>query len=589
MKKQCITFLLTILISMMGVQGFAHDIEVANADGVTIYYTYINNIPELEVSCQGFTFDSFSNEYTGHVVIPETVTYNGTTYSVTSIGGSAFRDCSSLTSVTIPNSVTSIGYGAFLGTSIYNSTSDGIFYVDKWVCGYKGEQPSGNLVIEEGSRGISCYAFYECSGLMSVIIPNSVKSIGNHSFQFCYSLSSVTIPNSVTIIGEYAFSQCRGLTSISLSTSINRIAKFTFQSCENLHSITIPEGVTNIEENAFKYCYKLKDITIPKSLKRIDGNTFYDCHSIENVYISDLEAWCNLLFSNSADVTNPAYGYEVGASNPFHFNKYGNHEHHLILNGEPITNLVIPDGVTKISNEAFYNIKDLTAVTIPHSVSTIGSNAFGGCDNLLTIRSEITEPFNCKDVFSKNTLRNGVLHIPAGTKDIYARFDGWREFLNIVEVGGESEQYVWLTMKDGRGITKLKLKQGTRQELEIRPETGWKILTTTMDGRDISSLIKSGNVYTTSAIMNDATITIVYEKDNTSGTFSARQSKADISVVDDGVVISNAEPQSRCIVYGANGLPVTNTVITDSTHKITLPKGQVYLLTLGDRTLKFAL
>ena len=130
MKKQCITFLLTILISMMGVQGFAHDIEVANADGVTIYYTYINNIPELEVSCQGFTFDSFSNEYTGHVVIPETVTYNGTTYSVTSIGGSAFRDCSSLTSVTIPNSVTSIGYGAFLGTSIYNSTSDGIFYVE---------------------------------------------------------------------------------------------------------------------------------------------------------------------------------------------------------------------------------------------------------------------------------------------------------------------------------------------------------------------------------------------------------------------------------------------------------------------------
>ena len=144
-------------------------------------------------------------------------------------------------------------------------------------------------------------------------------------------------------------------------------------------------------------------------------------------------------------------------------------------------------------------------------------------------------------------------------------------------------------MKDGRGITKLKLEQGTRQELEIRPETGWKILTATMDGTDISSLIKSGNVYTTPAIMNDATITIVYEKDNTSGTFSARQSKADIKVVDDGVVISNAEPQSRCIVYGANGLPVANTLITDSTHKITLPKGQVYLLALGDRTLKFTL
>ena len=206
MKKQSITFLLTILMNMMGVHAFA--IEVANEDGVTIYYTYINNDTELEVIYRGSSYSSYSMEYTGNVVIPESVTYNGTTYSVTSIGGSAFRDCSSLTSVTIPNSVKSIGSSAFSGTGIYNNASDGIFYVDKWVCGYKGEKPSGSLIFEDGSRGISYGAFYDCSGLTSLTIPNSVKSIGSSAFSGCSHLTSVTIPNSVKSIGNFAFSGC---------------------------------------------------------------------------------------------------------------------------------------------------------------------------------------------------------------------------------------------------------------------------------------------------------------------------------------------------------------------------------------------
>lgn len=114
MKKHSITFLLTILMSMMGVHTFAHDIEVVNADGVTIYYNYINNNTELAVS---YRSGYYSNEYTGNVVIPESVTYNGTTYSVTSIGYEAFKDCSGLTSITIPNSVTRIGSCAFLNCS----------------------------------------------------------------------------------------------------------------------------------------------------------------------------------------------------------------------------------------------------------------------------------------------------------------------------------------------------------------------------------------------------------------------------------------------------------------------------------------
>ena len=113
MKQRTLTFLLTMLLSMMAIDNFAHDIEVKNSDGVTIYYTFQNNNTELAVSYGGTSYNSYSNEYSGNVVIPTTVTYSGKTYPVTSIGSSAFSDCSGLTSVTIPNSVTTIGDGAF--------------------------------------------------------------------------------------------------------------------------------------------------------------------------------------------------------------------------------------------------------------------------------------------------------------------------------------------------------------------------------------------------------------------------------------------------------------------------------------------
>ena len=162
MKNLSLFFLLTLFMSLTDIKAFAHDIEVPNADGVTIYYVWINNQTELEVSYMGNSHDAFSNEYSGNVVIPESVTYKGNTYSVTSIGGNAFYGCSGLTSITIPNSVTSIGGWAFTG----------------------------------------------CSGLTSVTIPNSVTTIGEWAFWNCSSLTSVTIPNSVTSIGTRAFYYC---------------------------------------------------------------------------------------------------------------------------------------------------------------------------------------------------------------------------------------------------------------------------------------------------------------------------------------------------------------------------------------------
>jgi hypothetical protein len=236
---------------MMSLETFAHDIEVANSDGVTIYYVWMNNNTELAVSYAGSSSDSYSNEYSGSVVIPESVTYNGNTYPVTSIGNSAFRNCSGLTSITIPNSVTSIGRLAFSGCT-----------------GLTG------VNIPNSVTSIGRLAFSGCTGLTGVNIPNFVTSIDEYVFQNCSSLTSVFIPSSVTSIGDRAFSGCSSLMSLTIPSSVISIGEHAFSSCSCLMSVTIPKSVTSIGSNAFSYCTNLESVTIGAGVLNIGINVF---------------------------------------------------------------------------------------------------------------------------------------------------------------------------------------------------------------------------------------------------------------------------------------------------------------------------
>ena len=310
---------------------------MANADGVTIYYNFTNNQTELEVTYKGSDY-YVSRAYIGNVVIPEIVTYEGNTYSVTSIGGatfsycydltevtipnsvtsigeSAFYWCSGLTEVTIPNSVTSIGYSAFYDcsgltevtipksvTSIDAYPFTGCISLEKMVvesgnpnydsrenCNAIIETNSNELIsgckttiIPSSVTSIGFAAFYDCSSLTEIIIPNSVKSIGRSAFSVCSGLKEIIIPNSVTSIGDTAFGWCSGLTELTIPNSVTSIGFWAFRECSSLTEVTIGNSVISIGEWAFLDCSGLTTIyslnTTPPTAMNSWGSAFDDSH-----------------------------------------------------------------------------------------------------------------------------------------------------------------------------------------------------------------------------------------------------------------------------------------------------------------------
>ena len=461
--KQRLLFSLLMLVAATATMS-AYDFEV---DG--IYYNI--NGDEVTVTSGQTYYESYS----GDIIIPETVTNNGTTYEVTEIARKAFYSCTSLTSVVIPNTVRTIGNSAFSGCNklcnvtipasvttideyaFYDCSSiDSVFISDitAWCTiqfGYAGNllryakhlilngEEVVDLVVPGSVSDIGENAFNGFKGLRSVAICDGVLSIGNDAFYDCTNITSLDLGNTVTTIGPYAFSKCSGLTHLSIPNSVATISFMAFEQCVNLASLHIPNSVSSIGRNAFAFCFHLSSIivdsnnpvydsrdncnaiietatndlfvgcnntvipntvtsihesafqsmiemtevfipnsvttigelafngctalttiNIPSSITLIDYYAFDGCTSLQSVHITDLESWCNTHFN----------------SNPL------KNAHHLILNGNEITDLVIPSTLTAIGKLTFQGCQGLTDVTIPNTVTTIGISAFNGCTGL---------------------------------------------------------------------------------------------------------------------------------------------------------------------------------------------------------------
>ena len=459
MKKLNLLFTALLLLCSVGT-ATAHNFEV---DG--IYYNITDDTNKtVEVTYKGDYSNSYSNEYTGSVVIPESVTYNGTTYSVTSIGNAAFIDCTGLTSITIPNSVTSIGSYAFnsctglrnvvignsvtsIGNNAFNSctgltsitipnsvTSIGLYAF--WYCDgltsiefnaenctsmgnyyyppFRNCTALSTVTIGENVKNIPPYAFYGCTGLTSITIPNSVTSIGYEAFSGCSGLTSVVIGNSVTSIGKLAFEGCSGLTSISIPNSVTSIGNAAFIDCTGLKSVTIPNSVTGIGESAFFHLSGLTSITIPNSVTSIGKEAFYYCTALTSITIANGNAKYDSRDNCNAIIETATNTLIAGCKNT-----------------------LIPNSVISIGDYAFYYCTGLTSITIPNSVTSIGNYAFYYCTGLTEIFSNILAEdlfIPGSSAFAGVDKTNCTLYVPYGAKETYATMASWNEFANIVEM-----------------------------------------------------------------------------------------------------------------------------------------------------------
>ena len=411
------------------------------------------------------------------ITIPESVTYNGKTYTVTAIGTDAFKNCNGLGKVTLPSTVTEIGWGAF------------------YCCYYLTK-----INLPENLTTIETYAFYECARLGNVVIPASVTWLGTYAFCGCHSMTEVIIPDNVTMIGYGAFYGCNSLTTVTIGSSVFSMENMVFYDCTELTKIIclattppyiesgtftaghysnatllVPKGCLSAYQNA-DYWRNFTNITEMSFDFEKDG-IFYNIlnsGAVEVTYMtSDYNSYRGVV-NIPETVTHNGVTYTVTAigNNAFRMSKsltavtipntvttIGSYAFYYC---EGLTNVTLPNSLTTIGNNAFWLCLNLSEVVIPNSVTTIGSMAFRNCtamtrvvigENVASIGStcfiynpNITEVICLATIpptlydpasgsmttFQTSVYTNAVLRVPYGSHEAYREDPNWSRFVNIV-------------------------------------------------------------------------------------------------------------------------------------------------------------
>ena len=373
--KQILSAILVaiMLVGVMPITGFAEDDEKTFG-----YLKY--TITDGEV-----TITNCDSSISGELTIPETI--EG--YPVTGIGSQAFYHAN-LTSIAIPNSVTSIEHSAFFGCT--NLTS---------------------ITIPDSVTSIANEVFRDCTGLTSITLSNSITRIDDRTFRNCTALTSITIPDSVVYIEDGVFMECTGLTSVTIPNGVINIGNGAFSGCTGLTSVTFPDSVVSIEPIAFESCNKLSDINLPNNLKTIGACAFYD-----TAYYKNNSNWENdvlyigkYLIDAKKDIEG-SYAIKNGTK--------------LISNNafskcENLTNIIIPNSVTYINDSAFEGCSGLTSITIPDGVTSIKIFAFSNCMGLtsITVSDSVTSidiwSFGYYGEYPFNKIPNFKIYCYAGT------------------------------------------------------------------------------------------------------------------------------------------------------------------------------
>ena len=458
MRKQIIKFLFLLLAFGYATEAKSGEFTV---DDIWYYYT---NEDDDEVG----VMYSKSGEYSGDVVIPSTVTYNGKQYTVTSIGSKAFSGCTRLKKVTIPNSVTNIGDNAFSECRGLKAVTIGnsVTAIGGWAFSYctglttvvwnaRSSQiplsefgnpmpPFSNcdrltdFVFGEEVEHIPAYLCYNLTSLKNLVIGNSVTTIGNSAFSDCTGLTTVTW-NARNVqdfqsTGGRPFSNCKNLTEFVFGEEVEHIPDYLCYKLTTLKNLVIGNSVTSIGEWAFHRCTSLTEVTIPNSVTTIGGLAFYSCTGLQKVTIGNSVKsigdkafyFCNGLTEVSIpnSVTSIGSGtFEdcTGLKTVTIGNSVKSIGSNAFSSCTSLTAITIPNSVTSIESGTFFSCTGLTEVTIPNSVTSIGSRAFFSCTGLkkVTIGNSVksigNEAFPHCTSLTAITIPNSVTSIESGT------------------------------------------------------------------------------------------------------------------------------------------------------------------------------
>ena len=542
--------LITVVVLLCSATASAHDFEV---DG--IYYNIISASDlTIEVTYKGDSFDDFSAEYSGEVIIPETVVYKSKVLKVTSIRSSAFSSCSGLTSIEIPNSVTSIGD----------------------------------------------YAFNNCSGLTSIVIPNSVTSIGEYAFSYCSGLKSVEIGNGVTSIGNYAFNGCKSLknlhiedgegtlflgynyldtnngkglfydcplktlylgrnlsyyggslhgyspfyaksalTSVTIGNSVTSIGDSAFRGCSGLTSVVIPNSVTSIGSYAFKYCSGLTSIVIPNSVTSIGSSAFESCSGLKKV--------------------------------EFRCAKIG-----TWFNGASIEEVVIGNSVTSIITGAFENCSNLT------NIHLLGK----------------TPPSIASNTFAESQYATLTIYVPQGALEAYQAADVWKDFWDI------REEETTETPDEEVNKCATPVITYNNSGLDITSETDGAEIYTYITCSDVGSyndsridLSATYNITayaTKSGYLNSETVTatlcwIAVSGDSEDNNIIKVEAMPVLITCSNGTInICGGEDGTEVFVYTTSGVAIGNATITNGNATVNtgLAKGEIVVVNIAGKGIK---
>ncbi len=432
MKKSIITFFLPLFPILA---------SASNAEIDGIYYNLIAKTGVAKVT-------SGDTKYSGDIVIPPKVTYGGVEYSVTEIERGAFEYCYSVNSVVIPNSMASIGEGAFqncglksivIPSSVTSIGSEA--FLESWL---------SSIVIPNSVTFIDACAFSNCDSLTSIEIQGSITSISNNLFAYCGLLNSVKIPNSVTSIEGCAFSHCYSLSSIDIPNGVTEFGWGTFWGCSSLESTILPEGLEMIPQDAFRDCSSLKTVYIPNSVNYIDASAFFNCSSLSSLKIPDhLSHLGPFAFYGCRSLSSLTLPESLNSVEAYVFGGCSS-----------LTSINIPENAAYIGEYAFTNCVALTTVETSNRVASIGKGAFQGCSSLKTVSigSGVTsidnqsfagcinlEEFYCypksvpstpSDAFQDSYIEYSTLYVPEEAYNSYLTTKPWSDFKEIKSLSG---------------------------------------------------------------------------------------------------------------------------------------------------------